>query len=76
MAILPTKSITQQILATNTIQLCEEKATMKMATMRFSSAQGASDYRKQLIDECMRTTQQPTTTTVTTSSGRGTIIGA
>ena len=62
MAILPTKSITQQILATNTIQLCEQKATMKMATMRFSSAQGASDYRKQLIDECMGMPQQTAST--------------
>lgn len=59
---------TSTILPTSTktpIQSCEEKATMKMATMRFSSAQGASDYRKQFIEDCMATSQ-PSTTNVST----------
>lgn len=73
MAILPTKSITQQTSATTTIQSCEEKASMKMAVMRFSSAQGASDYRKQLIDECMGTSQQPTTTVSSSPTATGTV---
>jgi len=68
MAILPTKSITQQILALSPTQSCEEKATMKMATMRFSSAQGASDYRKQLINECMATASSPTATGTVTNT--------
>jgi hypothetical protein len=68
MAILPTKSITQQISALSPTQSCEEKATMKMATMRFSSAQGASDYRKQLIDECMATASSPTATGTVTNT--------
>ena len=55
------------------IQSCEEKATMKMATMRFSSAQGASDYRKQLIEDCMATSQ-PSTTTVTTPTPTATVV--
>ena len=48
--------------ATTPIQSCEEKATIKMATMRFSSAQGASDYRKKLIEECMGMPQQTAST--------------
>lgn len=66
MTILPTKSIIQQSSATTPIQSCEEKANIKMASMRFSSAQGASDYRRQLIEECMRMPQQSTTTVVNT----------
>ena len=62
MAILPTKSTIQQSSGMTPIQSCEEKATMKMATMRFSSAQGASDYRKKLIEECMGMPQQTAST--------------
>ena len=61
MVIFPTKSIIQQSSATTPIQSCEEKANIKMASMRFSSAQGASDYRRQLIEECMLMSQQSTT---------------
>ena len=52
---------------------CEEQASAKMATMRFSSAQGASDYRNNFINQCkglptesssvVKTTIQPTTQT-------------
>jgi len=73
MAILPIKSIIQQSSATTPIQSCEEKASMKMATMRFSSAQGANDYRKQLIEECMGMSQQPTTTVSNSPTATGTV---
>jgi hypothetical protein len=48
---------------------------MKMATMRFSSAQGASDYRKQLIDECMATSQS-SITNVSTPKPTATVINS
>jgi hypothetical protein len=54
---------------------CEEQASAKMATMRFSSAQGASDYRNNFINQCkglptatssvVETITQPTTQTPT-----------